>query len=81
MYFISVGNGMTFAVGEYREVRYKYKGVCLLCNKKMKASDPILIQQNITGDSDISCAHLTCFMKQIQDHFPEFWKQCILELI
>ena len=72
---------MTFAVGTYKEVKETYKGNCMLCHKKFLLSNPIILQQNISGDDGITCTHLTCFMKQIQKRFPDFWKEYIVELI
>jgi len=81
LHFICLGNYMSFAVGTYREVKDKCKGECMLCFNNIKLSDPVILQQNTSKNDDITCVHLTCFMKQIQDNFPEFWKQYILELI
>jgi len=73
---------MSFAVGTYKEIKQKYRLPCMLCNIESKLSDPIIMQRNVFGNTDdITCVHITCFMKQIQEHFPDFWKTYILEMI
>jgi hypothetical protein len=75
---------MAFMVGVYKDTKKETYSVpsCDYCHNSFKDNDAIMIQYDVTNlKSAYVHMHMTCFINQLRQSCPDFWKEYVVGLI